>query len=283
MERAIRRRARSVASEASAVTSQFHIIQPQRREVEDAVAGADVAVELVLLQVLNQRAAGAVDDALRHAGRARGDTGCRADGRTGAARTRTSCPSPESRNSSHTTARSRLADRRLCIDVWHHDHASDGWAALRAISCEAHEAVVRLAAVDVAVGGDEDLGSIWPKRSSTPWTPKSGEHEDQTAPMAAAPSAATIALRQVRQKAGDAIAGPDARVQQRRRRTTRRRHASSRHVSVRRRPARREEDRRLTVPATEQVLGEVQPRVRKEARARHPLGILDGHGRRARR
>ena len=39
-----------------------------RREVEDAVAAADVAVELVLLQVLEQRAAGAVDDALRHAG-----------------------------------------------------------------------------------------------------------------------------------------------------------------------------------------------------------------------
>ena len=40
------------------------------REVEDAIAGADVAVQLVLLQVLEQRAAGAVHDALRHAGRA---------------------------------------------------------------------------------------------------------------------------------------------------------------------------------------------------------------------
>ena len=35
------------------------------------------------------------------------------------------------------------------------------------------------------------------------------------------------------------------------------------------------EDGRLTVPATEQVLGEVQPSVREEARARHPLGILE--------
>ena len=32
---------------------------------------------------------------------------------------------------------------------------------------------------------------------------------------------------------------------------------------------------RLTVPATERVLGEVQPRVGEEARARHPLGILE--------
>jgi hypothetical protein len=36
-------------------------------------------------------------------------------------------------------------------------------------------------------------GSIWPKRSSTPWTPKSGEQDDHTAPTDAAPSTATIA------------------------------------------------------------------------------------------
>ena len=41
------------------------------REVEQAVAGLHVAVQQVLLQVLQQRAAGAVHDALRHAGRAR--------------------------------------------------------------------------------------------------------------------------------------------------------------------------------------------------------------------
>ena len=41
------------------------------REVEDAVAGPHVAVELLLAQVLEEQAAGAVDDALRPAGRAR--------------------------------------------------------------------------------------------------------------------------------------------------------------------------------------------------------------------
>ena len=41
-----------------------------RREVEDAVVAPDVAVELMFLQVLQERAAGAVHDALRHAGRA---------------------------------------------------------------------------------------------------------------------------------------------------------------------------------------------------------------------
>ena len=33
-------------------------------------------------------------------------------------------------------------------------------------------------------------GSIWPKRSSTPCTPKSGEHDDQIAPMLVAASIA---------------------------------------------------------------------------------------------
>ena len=38
-----------------------------------AVTGADVAVQLMLLEMLNQRATGAVDDALRHPCRARGE------------------------------------------------------------------------------------------------------------------------------------------------------------------------------------------------------------------
>jgi hypothetical protein len=35
------------------------------------------------------------------------------------------------------------------------------------------------------------LGSVWPKRSSTPCTPKSGEAEVKMAPMLAAASMAT--------------------------------------------------------------------------------------------
>jgi hypothetical protein len=37
------------------------------------------------------------------------------------------------------------------------------------------------------------LGSIWPKRSSTPRTPKSGEQEDQIAPRLAVASIAAVA------------------------------------------------------------------------------------------
>ncbi len=50
----------------------------------------------------------------------------------------------------------------------------------------------RLAVVPVAVDDEQHRGSIWPKRSSTPCTPKSGEHDDHTAPRLVAPSIATI-------------------------------------------------------------------------------------------
>jgi len=57
-----------VTPDASALASQFH--HPAAgREVEQAVAGLQVGVQPVFLQVLQQRAARAVDDALRDAGR----------------------------------------------------------------------------------------------------------------------------------------------------------------------------------------------------------------------
>ena len=57
------------------------------REVEDAVARPDVAVQLVLAEVLEQHAAGAVDDALRRRRSCPTSTGWRRAGRTAAART----------------------------------------------------------------------------------------------------------------------------------------------------------------------------------------------------
>ena len=56
-----------MASDASAETSQFHIIQvAQGGEVEDPVAGLDIALQPVFPGVLQERAADPVDDALRH-------------------------------------------------------------------------------------------------------------------------------------------------------------------------------------------------------------------------
>jgi hypothetical protein len=68
-----RRKERWSRATASAVTSQFHIIQPHVVN-RNAIAGPDVAVQLMFLQVLQQRAASAVDDALRDTGACRMNT-----------------------------------------------------------------------------------------------------------------------------------------------------------------------------------------------------------------
>ena len=58
------------------------------------------------------------------------------------------------RNSSHDDARSTRRDRRMCRRAARRP-SLDGRAAARAISATRAQAVVRLAGVDVAVGGDE--------------------------------------------------------------------------------------------------------------------------------
>ena len=131
------------------------------REVEDAIAGLDVAVELVLLEVLDQRAAGAMDDALGDAGRARRvedvermverqrletrlaaaaarearSTARRRAGRPGTATLRRTGPRPSSRRSG-----SRVEDLP-----------------------DSRQRVVRLSAVEIAVGRDEHSGLDLPE------------------------------------------------------------------------------------------------------------------------
>ena len=57
---------------ASAEASQFHIIQTAGREVEQNVFHPHIRVQQVLLAVLQQRPARAVNHAFRRAGRPRG-------------------------------------------------------------------------------------------------------------------------------------------------------------------------------------------------------------------
>ena len=52
------------------------------------------------------------------------------------------------------------------------------------------------------------MGAIWPKRSSTPLTPKSAEHEDQTAPRLAAANAAITASGMLGMKPATLSPGP---------------------------------------------------------------------------
>ncbi len=50
------------------------------------------------------------------------------------------------------------------------------------------------------------FGSIWPKRSSTPCSPKSGEQDDQITPIEAAASISAMALGHIRHHCRDAVA-----------------------------------------------------------------------------
>ena len=239
------------------------------REVEDAVAGADVAVQLMLLEVLDQRAAGAVDDALRHAGRA----GRVQDVERMIERQRLEAGSipiaPGRCRGSRSTACARQAGaaarrRRYGITT---TCSTDG----RAAANREHPAVriVHLPGVeDSASAVTSRRGSICPNRSSTPWTPKSGEQDDQTAPTAALPSAAIDRLRHVGHVARDAIAGADAGAPQRR---GERGDAGVQLGPARPRaaapPRRGRQIAGVVVAAAQQVLGEVE-RWRRERSAR---------------
>ena len=152
----------------------------ERREVEDAIARLDVAVELVLLEVLDQRAAGAVDDALGDAGRARGIQDVermieRQPRRTTAARSAMRPDEGLPAVAPTITVRSTVGScSSTCGDLRRADRTS----------CR------RRRSASAAIS---TRGSIWPKRSSTPCTPKSGEHDDHTAPTTRRASTATIA------------------------------------------------------------------------------------------
>ena len=240
-------------------------------EVEDSIAAADVAVELMLFQVLDQRPAGAMHDALGDAGRARRKHDVErmvereplvaASGVCGAG----------ARNSSHRTAcgiarapdEPRREERRPRADA----------GSARAISAIRGQAIVRLAGICVTVRGDQharrDLAEAVEhalhteiRRARRPHGADCGcaERRDD-------------GLGDVRKVAGDPVA------RRRRRRAAARRESphrrpSSAAVSARWRPASSWKTMAgVVVAAAQQVLGEVQRRVGKEARAGHAIEI----------
>ena len=105
-------------------------------EVEQAVAGLQVAVQQVLLQVLQQRAAGAVHDALRHAGRAGGVEDVERMVERQARRTRAAAARSGAMNASSATAPrdGREVAARRGSQVGHDHDALDATAARATIS-----------------------------------------------------------------------------------------------------------------------------------------------------
>ena len=126
-------------------------------EIEQPVAGLDVAVEPMLLQMLEQRAAGAVHDAFRHAGRARGiqDVERMVEGqpREGDRRRRRRA----AMKSASRTALGSVREIRRVAEIGQHDDALDA-GQLRQAFADAGQRIEALAAIAIAVGGEQQLG-----------------------------------------------------------------------------------------------------------------------------
>ena len=135
-------------------------------------------MELVLLEVLEQHATGAVDDALRDAGGARREEHVpRVVEREALRCEPCAAVRPDEVVPCHR-ARGRVAD---------HDGGADGREAGPDL-VEALQAVEPLAAVAVAVGREQHDRLDLSEPVEHPAAPKSGEVDEYTAPIAAAPS-----------------------------------------------------------------------------------------------
>ena len=130
----------------------------------------------------------------------------------------------------------------------------------------------RLAVVPIAVAAKNSFGSICPKRSSTPRSPKSGEQDEKIAPSEAAASMTATASGMFGSIAAtrSPTPTPAARI------ACCRRETSARSSSQRQPPLdlvlAAEDERRLRARVLQQVLREIQPRVGKEARLPHRRG-----------
>ena len=106
-------------------------------------------------------------------------------------------------------------DRRNGLRVRHDNAALHAGKPLDHLG-DLAQAVVGLAVVEITVRWvNRNFGSIWPNRSSTPLTPKSGEQDDQIPPSDAVASIATTASRDVRHETGDPVSRLQAAVLQR--------------------------------------------------------------------
>jgi hypothetical protein len=154
---------------------------PAGGEPEHPVAGLHVTVQLVLAQVLEERAAGSVDDALGSSGRPRRvhDQQRMVEGQMGELRV----GGPARRVPSQGTCppvgdRTRYGRRPPCVRSGDRVHCC---TTVAFTSCT--WPLYRYPSTVMST-----LGSICPNRSITPMGPKSGEVDDQIAPIAAVAS-----------------------------------------------------------------------------------------------
>ena len=119
------------------------------------------------------------------------------------------------------------------------------------------------------------FGSIWPKRSSTPRSPKSGEQDDQIAPSEVTASISATDLRQIRQHGRDAIALADAGGSQAPAAARETERVQARPSSADRAPCPRRgtPSRRRHRSVRSRFSAKLSRRVGKELRARHLVAI----------
>ena len=249
-----------------------------RGEVEQAVAALQVAVQQMLLEVLQQRAARAVHDAFRRAGGARRvqdvdrmvERQARILDRAGRVRRKEVVPADGAANRRHAGDRPARA-----FEIRHHDHPLHRWQlgndlrnlvddrqclAVVPVAVDGHQHARLDLAEPVEHAAHAEIG-----RAGRPdgAERRRAQHRDDR-------------LGQVRNEGGDAVARCQAGGLQRRRHPRHQRAelcvADARAIAV---LAAKDERLRRIVAATrgEQVLGEIEAGVGKPARARHLVPI----------
>ena len=118
------------------------------------------------------------------------------------------------------------------------------------------------------------LGSIWPKRSSTPRSPKSGEQDDKIAPIEVVASMAAIVSGMFGSIAGDPVADADAgRLEAPAAAATPARASSAKLMRSLQLVLAAKHQRLAVIRPAQQVLGEIEPGIGEEARARHGVAV----------
>ena len=253
---------------------------PAGGEVEEGIAGAHVRVEAVLLEVLEQGPAGAVDDALRSTGGPRRIH----DVERVVERDRLELDLAGGVGQGQLVPGDRPGNRpevRRLAKIRHDDrplHARDAGEDLP----DAPERIDRGPVVAVAVRGDENPRLDLPETIEHPLHPEVGRARGPHRPEAGRGEHRDDRLGEVRQVARDPVPGTDAGRSEAL--------CGPRDVAVELAPGddpvvdavgvrgghfAPEHDGWPVVAAPEEVLGEVEARVRKPARARHPIRVRE--------
>ena len=242
------------------------------RVVEELVARPEVAMQRVLLAVLQQRPARAVHDALGRAGRAGGvqDVGGMVERQrleAGLAGRREKVPVED-------RAGNRSRARRLG-QAWNHDHALDRIDAAGDLG-HLREAAVPGSAVAVAVDGEQDLGPGLPEAVRGGLGPEIRRAGGPDRAQARRRQHCRDGFRHVRHEASDAISPADAGGRERARKRS---GLATQRLVADGPPAAVLAPRHQRLPLArmlQQVLGEVQFRAREPARSRHAVEAVDG-------